>query len=477
MAGGGVDDGSTYSPLVGGVYVFNLIVGAGALAMPKAFSESGYIGGCILVALLAAFSYLTVTFMIEAMAIANRFRRHEERQRHVQSSEVAPLINETEAANPFEITHRTEMAEMAKMFFSTWGLRFFYACIVIYLYGDLCIYVVAIPKSLQSVACGNLSHQAHSHSHHENHTYAHHHCMGTLDSQQAYYVFLTAFAVVLGPFCFFNAQKTKALQIFTTVMRWSTFIIMIVIALIGIANKKGFNHDDHVPHASDVSTFKATGLPVLFGVSIYSFMCHHSLPSLLTPITRKKTLGTVLSLDFLLCFLFYALLSLTAVFRFQADSLKDLYTLNFTDFPSKFVSYFLGLFPVFTLSANFPIIAITLRNNLRHLFEPPDRPFPAWVTRFVLPIAAIGPPILVGYFTEDVGFLVSFTGSYAGVGIQYVIPALLCYFARQKARRVFETYDNPHASFFSHKGWILFVVVWSVVCIGVVTFNHIYTRS
>lgn len=42
-------------------------------------------------------------------------------------------------------------AEMAKMFFSPWGVRLFYASIVIYLYGDLCIYVVAIPKSVQSV--------------------------------------------------------------------------------------------------------------------------------------------------------------------------------------------------------------------------------------------------------------------------------------------------------------------------------------
>ena len=72
MAGGGPDDGATYSPSVAAVYVFNLIVGgkkgalaeflngnaifrllvtlsfsfpAGALAMPKAFAQSGYVAG------------------------------------------------------------------------------------------------------------------------------------------------------------------------------------------------------------------------------------------------------------------------------------------------------------------------------------------------------------------------------------------------------------------------------------------------
>lgn len=33
---------------MGAVYIFNLIVGAGALAMPHSFSESGYLGGAVL---------------------------------------------------------------------------------------------------------------------------------------------------------------------------------------------------------------------------------------------------------------------------------------------------------------------------------------------------------------------------------------------------------------------------------------------
>ncbi|ETN75246.1 hypothetical protein NECAME_00657, partial [Necator americanus] len=33
----------SYSPLMGFLYVFNLIVGTGALALPKAFQGAGYI--------------------------------------------------------------------------------------------------------------------------------------------------------------------------------------------------------------------------------------------------------------------------------------------------------------------------------------------------------------------------------------------------------------------------------------------------
>ena len=45
---------------------------------------------------------------------------------------------------------------------------------------------------------------------------------------------------------------------------------------------------------------KLTKLPELFGVCVYSFMCHHSLPSLITPIQNKKSLFKVSFIFFLL---------------------------------------------------------------------------------------------------------------------------------------------------------------------------------
>lgn len=484
MGGGGPDNGDTYSPAVAGIYIFNLIVGAGALAMPSAFGESGFVAGSILIGVLAFTSYLTVTYMNEAMSIANAFFRKEE-EKKTQSIGIAddvpinslpsddmPLLGVRKYAGQYEIKTRAEMGHMAEMFYGPWGVKLFYFTTVVYLYGDLCIYAVAVPKSLQSVACGTLNK---TEQHHFNGT---HECMGSLDSKESYYVFLALFAAVLGPFCFFNAQKTKWLQLFTTVMRWSTFLLMIGIALAGIAKKKGFDKSDHVPKPSDVKVADIAGLPTLFGVAIYSFMCHHSLPSLITPMTSKRRLNSVLIFDFALVLGFYCLLCMTAVFRFDSDKLEDLYTLNFQDYSVAFISYFLALFPVFTLSANFPIIAITLRNNLKQLLTRKDKPFHPTFDRFFFPLIAIGPPILVAFFTENVKFLVSFTGSYAGVGIQYVIPTTLLLAARTKQRAELGSRDvNVHKTFFSAKIWQYIVLGWSFVCIALVTFNHAYYRE
>lgn len=67
--------------------------------------------------------------------------------------------------------------------------------------------------------------------------------------------------------------------------------IMIAWAIVLLAEKKGDGH----PPTADI-----TKLPQLFGVCVYSFMCHHSLPALITPISEKRSIlkvsfmGTIL---------------------------------------------------------------------------------------------------------------------------------------------------------------------------------------
>ena len=95
---------------------------------------------------------------------------------------------------------------------------------------------------------------------------------------------------------------------------------MIVLAFIRLATYSAAELG-HPPPA------EASGIPNLFGACVYSFMCHHSLPSLVTPITPKRRLYRFLVADYILIAAFYLLLALTGIFAFQ--QLEDLYTLNF----------------------------------------------------------------------------------------------------------------------------------------------------
>nr|XP_004226232.1 transmembrane protein 104 isoform X3 [Ciona intestinalis] len=491
-----------YSPAVGVVYIFNLIVGTGALTLPKAMASAGWLVSLILLTLLGFVSYITTTFMVESLSIANACIRRNKRENLSEDSVAAsdtdsdsnrsinppPPIDPTERSalldsasssytsrrssinsnttSMFSITRAVEMGQMADMFFNKIGRILFYVCIIVYLYGDLAIYAAAVPKSMRDIVCGNMSCSTNDSNPPQDGDI----CWGTtITRNNVYQIFLALFTIVLGPFTYFSVQKTKYLQIFTTVLRWLAFLSMITLAIIHISTTRG--GEGHPPVAN------ISGVPNLFGVSVYSFMCQHSLPSLVTPIRNKRRLPYLLGADYILILLFYMLLGMTAIYCFQSDVIKDIYTLNFQDSCDVtniiVLRYFLGLFPVFTLSSNFPIIAVTLRNNLKALFKPSSS---FWVNRILFPTIAIVPPIIVAFITNNLTTLVGITGSYAGAGVQYVIPACLVLLARQEATQYHGSAvvrKNRHRSPFSRRLWVIMVLAWAAVCLVFVTVNHI----
>ena len=182
--------GSTYHPVVGLIMIFNLIVGTGALALPYAFKQAGWLASAVLLCLIAFFAFITTTFVVEAMAIGNAViylrKRHEEAAREngesgVQSSfhddddsdehdenttsshalmrpsnELRPYHEtNSEAWSPFDIRYRVELGRLSTIFFGRFGQALFYLSMAIYLYGDLAIYATAVPRSLLEVTCMN----------------------------------------------------------------------------------------------------------------------------------------------------------------------------------------------------------------------------------------------------------------------------------------------------------------------------------
>uniref|UniRef100_A0A8C5YEN4 Transmembrane protein 104 n=1 Tax=Microcebus murinus TaxID=30608 RepID=A0A8C5YEN4_MICMU len=493
MAGEITETGELYSPYVGLVYMFNLIVGTGALTMPKAFATAGWLVSLILLVFLGFMSFMTTTFVMEAMAAANaqlrwkRMENHKEEEEDDSSTgsdsdvliqdsyeraEKRPILSVQRRGSPnlFEITDRVEMGQMASMFFNKVGVNLFYFCIIIYLYGDLAIYAAAVPFSLMQVTCaiGNDSCGVEADTKYNDTD----RCWGPLRRVDAYRIYLAVFTLLLGPFTFFDVQKTKYLQILTSLMRWIAFAVMIVLALVRIAHGHGEGH----PPLADLS-----GVRNLFGVCVYSFMCQHSLPSLITPVSSKRHLTRLVFLDYVLILAFYGLLSFTAIFCFRGDSLMDMYTLNFARCDVvglAAVRFFLGLFPVFTISTNFPIIAVTLRNNWKTLFHREGGTYPWVVDRVVFPTITLVPPVLVAFCTHDLESLVGITGAYAGTGIQYVIPAFLVYHCRKDTQLAFGYGTvNKHRSPFRHTFWVGFVLLWALSCFIFVTANIVLSES
>ncbi|KAF8771314.1 Transmembrane protein 104 like protein [Argiope bruennichi] len=355
--------------------------------------------------------FVTVTFVTESMAAANAMV-HSHTVRHLKKvmktedvgtedssqqlvehfltdevitnsleNEKVPLllsnsvdtISET-SAEYFNITERIEMGKMALLFFNRAGVNIFYLCIAVYLYGDLAIYAAAVSKSLRDVSCTYSPKEAFCNDT-LNSTVQ---CWGNLDVSRgdAYRIFVAGFLLFLGPFKnFFKFPKKKYREIFYYINEVVSF----------------FHNDYSCSNCFSQRLFVA---------------------------------------DYLLILLFYVLLSFTGIFAFEHPN--SLYTLNFEPqncnssstgesiIPENFafLRYFLALFPVFTLSTNFPIIAITLRNNLKSVCLKDNKRYSFFVDRILFPLLAIIPPIAIALVTEDLTVLVGVTGSYAGAAIQ-----------------------------------------------------------
>merc|ERR1739844_72142 len=130
---------------------------------------------------------------------------------------------------------------------------------------------------------------------------------------------------------------------------------------------------------------------------------------------------------------------------------------------------FLGLGFENRVLYNFLNFVVQIRN---HFFL--GRMYSSCTRHVVFPLLALIPPIAVALVTNSLEFLVGITGSYAGAGIQYVVPALLAYSSRKAAVKAIGIgVKNHHQSWFKSTFWVILVNFWAIGCIVLVTWNHI----
>ncbi|CEF71644.1 Transmembrane protein 104 [Strongyloides ratti] len=504
--------GHTYSTPIGLLYVFNLIVGTGALALPKAFQTAGYALSITLLGISAFISYICATFIIEAMSVSNALicKNGKSKKFQVQNIDNTNENNENTTLQndmySYNIVEKVEVSEMSNLIQNRFGVFLCYLSLTIYLFGDLAIYSTTVPKSLMNVICGSVNATVTA----SVDSPCYDHWPIFFSRFVIYRICVILFIAFCVPMVIIGITKTKYIQLSTSISRWTAFSLMIVLASIQLM-KEG---SQGKPPAFDWNNFGN-----LFGVSVYSFMCHHSIPSLITPMRNKSNLYRNLFIIYLVVLGFYVTLSTTGAFAFKHA--QDIYTLNFlhdqnTSPIYTVIDYFLALFPVFTLTTNYPIVAITLINNLRVLLEMiavqgqslssnndtetehllsdseneetererrnGDSGLTSTTTRnnrsnklfsnVFIPLIAIALPTMLSLSTENVLLLACITGSYPGVGVQFIIPCLVVIGARTVAKKQLnQDIKNSLASPFQHAIWPYIVLLWSGFALINVTIN------
>ena len=246
-------------------------------------------------------------------------------------------------------------------FFNKAGQILAYLCLIMYTLGTLCVYAVTVASSLSTFR-------------------------STMFGFRSYYVILTVFAVVVLPFCFGNFQNTKYLQMVVIVVRL-VFFLAIIFSSSYLMDKEP---DAPIP-LDDINLASVGGLPWMFGNAIFTFMIHHSVPGLLSPVDPSANATKAVAIGYTVALALYLLMCSIAMFTFQGSAfevgvlvascrsllshilwpitlvLQELYNDNFAtlaNYNMKWMSDFLDAYPVLMV-ALYPLITITLRNNLQ----------------------------------------------------------------------------------------------------------------
>jgi hypothetical protein len=209
------------------------------------------------------------------------------------------------------------------------------------------------------------------------------------------------------PACMGNFQNTRYLQIFVLVVRFLAFSLMLGAPLLYVLD---YTRDDAaVAEASgptttdgggpqpqspskgpvsldgvDASFFvNFAGLSDLFGNAIFTYMTHHSLTGLLSPVRPETSITAVVGWSYGTCCILYIALCTSAMFAFwngddktqdcrlggtAACSIQDMYSTNFETYHVKWVGRFVDTYPVMMV-ALYPLVCITFRNNVRKLCQ------------------------------------------------------------------------------------------------------------
>ena len=149
-------------------------------------------------------------------------------------------------------------------------------------------------------------------------------------------------------------------------------------------------------------------------------------------------------------------------------------------FPTVFasiVSYVIVLFPVLSSVSVYPLIAITLSNNLHVATAsctgwPKDDVRGKLIWRFV---AAV-PPILLCALIRDLSTIIQFSGLFA-VPIAYIFPALLQRYSRRRASEFGEVPSTYTWHFNKHPVYVWVVILVGIICEGVVVVQLIDNLS
>jgi len=497
--------GDRMGPGTAVVFMLNSLTGLSLLTLPFGFAQTGLLLGAVTVLLCMAMSYITATFMLEALTIANalnyekaedkaiekhgiRERLHKEKLTYESTPGAKEVIEKRDtldlfkdevraknAVSEFKIRERVELGAMGQAVLTSrmgrWGSTAIYVIILSFTYGTAAALVVTVSESLGHTAVSAAALIG-----------LHPPAQNTAYTASVIFAFFTTL-----PLCFTNLQKTKKFTIGIMILRFLAIGIILVVASVKSFQRISTEGFSNV--VQSIPMWRPEGFVAVFGNSIFLCCLHHYLPSMISPLDPQEKAPGVIMKAFSICYLLMIAICTTALMAWNAETspecssdpggnycrIQPLYNLNFAPLAwgDGVVALFLLAYPAMALSA-IPIAAITTRNTVGQWLgiAPPDPEAPYTTSNILLTLSVVVPPFTVALLTTDVQAVIQYVGGYAGLSVSFIVPLILLRKCRQALsldRPHFKGLYRPLKSMFGNRCGYLLVVLAYLFALVLVT--------
>jgi hypothetical protein len=359
--------------------------------------------------------------------------------------------------SPFYIRQKLEIGIMAEDLVPKWLKFVLFFFLVAYMYGAMCVKYVSGAQSLVEGVSVTIFND-------EN----------RLQEEigfDPYYLAIIIFGVIAIYFSFGNIENAKVLQIVTTCLRFITTFLMMVGSMISFGYEGVSSPKDWITPDLDY-------IHLLFGNTIFVFICHHSVSGIVYPVRPQSTIKPMFFWSFLIgscTLLLEATLAMLAFSHIENDScdefpceIQKLYNINFANLPV--IGQIVNFYPMLNVAA-VPILTITLRNNLFQLFGIEGKQEVTRLKKGLWSIALSLPVVAVTLFYRDAQTLITYTGGLTGMVILLLIPAAFVQGSRRLGFEDIHGKTNHNNSPFKHAFWPFFIYGFSLITLGVVIYG------
>lgn len=425
-----------FTPFVALCFTLNYVLGVGALGIPFSFQSAGLILSTAVMVAVALVTYLMLLWTIETLSIAQVFfaidnegvlaneamdgERHILREGFDASSSLIPV-------HLFEITRKLEVTALCDLILGPWGKLAFQIALFFSLYSTLWAYAAVFESSFQSILSG-------------------------FESTPLFLV--SVFAVVVIPLSCLELTEQIFFQVFLTSFRAFVFFIMFISC--SIASSTNPVSDEPIPLA------KWDSVSLIFTASSFALLFQPSAPGLIFPLKDQTKASSVFARAIVICVLLYFGLSCAAAIYFR-DKLKPSVNLNWRSFSfskdgkkglgTLVMNYILVLFPAIDTISVFPLLTVTLGNNLLFALGPflETRISSALARRVLCRLLACIPPLIASYFIQRLDTILQISGIFSAY-IAFVNPSLLIHLAHKRMSKEFGAVQRTkHSALYSHR--------------------------